>query len=904
MNTATSSRSAATAVPSGPLPLPGRQVGRFWEIDCGDHAVRLSNLDKVYWPDSGQTKGDLLRYYFTLAPLLLPHLHDRPLTLRRFPNGIEEPAFFAKHAPASRPSWLPTATVAAESGQRDITYVLAQDVASLLWVANSGAIEMHPLHARWLRPDIPDYAMFDLDPSPPYVFSDVVAVAKLINVVLVGLGLRAYPKTSGATGMQLFVPLDDTATFARTRHFVELVGRLVVQAAPDLATMQWSVDRREGKVFIDHNMNRRGANIASVYSVRPLPGAPVSTPLRWEELDDPRLDARSFSIETIWPRLKDGDLFAAVLHDRQCLDEALVGLGADPSEATQAPPLRASHTPRARPTPARGKVAPAAVPATPVLPTNLPVTSPGLEDYTRKRDFSRTPEPAGTAADTPPRCTDTDDPTSPPHRPHPAGLWTEPVRVPGRQFTIQQHHARRLHHDVRFEHDGVLVSFAVPKRLPEAHGVRHLAVRTEDHPLSYLTFSGEIPAGAYGGGSVRLFDFGSYDLLEFTPEKLSVRLHGARYKDIEYHFVRTHTARRRPSRSGSTTPAGTPGGNGADNGSGDGKDWLCLLAKASAPPPPLDLPVVQPMLATPWPAAFDDPDWIFEVKWDGYRCIATLDETTRLTSRGGLDLSATLPEFANLHRQLVARGAVLDAEVVALQPDGTPSFQLLQGRLHHDQSVVSPAALALFAFDLLWLDGESLLDRPLSERRARLEEVLVQNELLQVPAAIPSEGRALFEQARARGLEGIMAKRAAASYHPGRRSADWRKIKTTREQDCIVIGWTPGQGRRAGSLGALLLAVRDPAAADHADHLRYVGKVGTGLSDALLKALHEELAGLEAQTSAVTGVPALSGLHWVRPHIVVSVGFQEWTRDGRLRHPALLRVREDLSAQDCCAQDC
>ena len=312
-----------------PSPLAARRSGDAWRLEADGRELRLSNLDKVYWPGEGITKGDLLAYYWNVADLLLPHLRDRPLTMKRMPDGLAGEPFYEKQVPAHAPDWLPTAAVPTEEDSRVVEFVLAQDRASLLYVVNLGCIEMHPLHSRAGSLDRPDYAFFDLDPFEPYTYEDVRTVAKLVKVVLDGLGLRGYAKTSGATGMQVFVPLDGTHTHTDAREFVERVGRLVVRAYPEKATMAWPVADRAGKIFIDHNMNRSGANIASVYSLRPLPGAPVSTPLDWEELDDD-IEPGDFRIDNVWERFAAGDRFAPVLHDRQSLIPAMEALGLTP----------------------------------------------------------------------------------------------------------------------------------------------------------------------------------------------------------------------------------------------------------------------------------------------------------------------------------------------------------------------------------------------------------------------------------------------------------------------------------------------------------------------------------------------------------------------------------------------
>ena len=875
-----------------PAELPVSRDGDAWRAEIDGRVLRLSNLTKEYWPGEGITKGDLVAYYYNVAPLILPHLHDRPLTMRRMPDGLAGEPFYEKQVPAHAPSWLPTAAVPSEDGTRVVEFVVAQDLPSLLYLANLGCIEMHPLHARAGSLDRPDYAFFDLDPFEPYTFADVRLAAKLVKVVLDGLGLRGYPKTSGATGMQVFVPLDGTHTHADARLFVERVGRLVVRAMPEKVTMDWAIEKRAGKVFVDHQMNRPGANIASVYSLRPLPGAPVSTPLDWDELDED-LEPEDFRIDNVWERFAAGDRFAGVLHEGQSLTAAMeaLGLGAG-SQSQERSGGRRSRWAGPR--------------------SDRPAARAALDEYAAKRDFARTPEPSGraggdAAADGDPAGGSgqvAEDQGAPaeaereasvgrtgaepgaeqeadeageaatgggvmPAEPHAAGIPVPALLTPGRRFTIQQHHARRLHHDVRFEHDGVLVSFAVPKRLPEEPGVRHLAVNTEDHPLDYLTFTGTIPAGEYGGGEVRLFDLGTYEPLEIRDDKWSVRLHGSRYHGAEYHFVRTRA-----------------------------RDWICFLAGKASLPQPAVPPTFEPMMAVLETTPFDADGWLYEVKWDGHRCLAALGAATRLTSRTGRDVTAQFPELIDMHRQLAARNAVVDGEVVALDREGRPSFQRMQDRFHRPPDELARrrdrVPIQFLAFDLLWLDGAPLLDLPLGERLARLGEVFVETGRLRLSQTVEGRGTALFEHVERLGLEGLIAKRAASPYRPGKRSPDWRKVKAKHHQDCVIVGWTPGKGQRESTLGSLLLAVYDDGG-----RLRYVGNVGTGFSQSFLAALMEELRAHESARRPVDPVPGLRGVHWVRPELVCEVEYQSWTDDGRLRAASFKGLRSDKLPRDC-----
>jgi bifunctional non-homologous end joining protein LigD len=310
-----------------PAPLQVRADGDAHLALGVEPGPRLSNIDKPFFA-AGYTKGDLAQYYASVAPLLLPHLQGRAIVMARFPDGADGPWFYEKQAPSHRPAWLPTVPLWSEHRGEAIDFVTAPDVAALLWLANLGCIEIHPWLSRAAVPDRPDFAVFDLDPAEGATWEQVAAVARLVEVALGRLGLSGYPKTSGASGLHIYVPLEAEYPYARVRRFVESVGRAIVGAAPDLATMEWDLPRRLGRVFIDHNQNVAGKTIASVYSVRPRPGAPVSTPLLWEEVEE--ADPAVFTIATIWERVsRYGDLFAPVLRGEQRLEEAERALGLD-----------------------------------------------------------------------------------------------------------------------------------------------------------------------------------------------------------------------------------------------------------------------------------------------------------------------------------------------------------------------------------------------------------------------------------------------------------------------------------------------------------------------------------------------------------------------------------------------
>jgi bifunctional non-homologous end joining protein LigD len=330
------------------------------------------------------------------------------------------------------------------------------------------------------------------------------------------------------------------------------------------------------------------------------------------------------------------------------------------------------------------------------------------------------------------------------------------------------------------------------------------------------------------------------------------------------------------------------------------------VAEVSDVPPPA--PVLAPMLATDGGTPFDHPDWLFEIKWDGVRAIATVrrpgagdDASTTLISRNNNDISAAYPELASLWERVLARNAVLDGEIVALDANGKPSFQRLQHRMHvRDATAVARGAKAtpvtLIVFDLLAVDGEPLIELPLTQRLERLDEIFVPGGPFVRSTGVPEDGTALFEAAKAQGLEGLIAKRADSPYRPGKRSKDWRKLKVRKEADAVIGGWLVGQGGRADRLGALLIGAYDQG------ELRYIGRVGTGFDDAELDRLGDLLAERSIDRSPFTTVPNREG-RWVRPDLVCVVEYGELTTDCKLRHPAYKGLRNDKEPEQCLVED-
>ena len=465
----------------------------------------------------------------------------------------------------------------------------------------------------------------------------------------------------------------------------------------------------------------------------------------------------------------------------------------------------------------------------------------GLDAYRAKRDFDSTPEPAGEGAGR-------------------AGG--------GLRFVVQEHSARSMHWDLRLEHAGTLASWAVPRGIPPDPARNHLAVRTEDHPLEYLEFHGEIPEGSYGAGTMRILDRGTYEAHKFRDDEVMVTFHGER---VRGRYVLFRTGER---------------------------NWM--IHRMDPPEDPAREPMperIEPMLARTGELPRGD-GWAFEVKWDGVRAIGFAEGgRLRLASRLGRDITPRYPELRELGRALGAREAVLDGEVVAFGDDGRPSFQRLQRRMHvtseaQVRRLARSDPVAYVIFDLLFLDGHSLLALPYEERRARLRELDLQGPAWQTPAHHVGDGAALLEAARAQGLEGIVAKRLDCPYTPGRRSPAWVKVKNFRSADVVIGGWLPGEGRRSGRLGALLVGFYEDRS------LRYAGRVGTGFTESELTRLGTLLAPLARDDSPFEGRQPPRESRFVEPELVCRVDYGEWTQSLTLRHPAYKGLRDDVAPAD------
>ncbi|MGA2759836.1 MAG: non-homologous end-joining DNA ligase [Candidatus Cybelea sp.] len=525
-----------------------------------------------------------------------------------------------------------------------------------------------------------------------------------------------------------------------------------------------------------------------------------------------------------------------------------------------------------------------------------PGARPGsLETYRKKRDFKATPEPSGRKEKA-----------------------AEKLR-----FVVQMHRATRLHYDFRLEAGGVLASWAVPKGPTLVPLDRRLAMHVEDHPMGYRDFEGNIPAKQYGAGSVIVWDRGTYSLVEGTDPaaeiangKIKFILHGKKLKG-EFTLVKIKAREDEygepwlllKDRDEYADPKYDPGDHPESVKSGKtladvaadprAKTWQSKpAARYTAAPARKRIakrdPIPHPkalMLATLVAEPFDDPAWLFEIKWDGYRALCTIDEKNELTvvSRNGLDMLQRFPSLKELASAFASAPVVVDGEIVSLDAQGRSAFQRLQ------ESQKKPGALTYAVFDLLYADGKDLRSTPLEERKALLERLIEDDTLVLYSKHVVGQGKALFEVARKKQLEGIIGKRSDSTYQE-RRSRDWVKIKTSFEQEFVVGGWTEPKGSRK-SFGALLLGVYQK------EGLRYVGSVGTGFTVKKLSELYARLQKIERKTSPFyNAVDANAPTHWCSPQLVVEVRFAEWTRDGYLRQPAYTGLRIDKQAADVVAE--
>jgi len=766
-------------------------------VRVGKRNIELSNLEKVLWPEDDVLKAELIEYYLAIAPTVLAHIKGRPLSLVRFPDGIHGETFFQKKLPPWTPKWIEQAEIG--DGDKTINYMIATEEASLVWLANLACIELHQMHCKAAQRDTPDYFVFDIDPPDGTEWELIADTAVALREQVEKFGYHPFVKTTGRKGLHIVVPIEPKWDFHTVFEAAQSIAAPFVKAHAKTTTLQIKKESRGGKILIDIYRNRPSQTIVAAYSARGLPGATVSMPLRWDQLHTIG-GIRDFHIRNVPAIVKrDGDVW-----------EAIGAYAVD------------LHTHRAAPK--KGRAHPR---------SEKYKTPEQLEEYARKREFSKTPEPG------------------------PGDLGES-----GTNFVVHRHHASRLHYDLRLEQGGALKSWAVPKGLPPRPGIKRLAVATEDHPIEYLTFEGEIPKGEYGGGIMWLYALGRYEITKQKKDGFYFRLQSPQLTG-EYRIYQTR-----------------------------GNEWL--LERLDAPQVDWLADNVEYMLAELESEVPGGDEWLYEVKWDGIRAMVSLDEgEVRIRSRNHNDITVAFPELTVPEEAFRATCALFDCEIVCLDDQGRPVFKDVINRMRQtsggaaDRGRRRHPAVA-YVFDCLFLDGRALVGETLERRREWMADALKKESSYRVSQAV-DEGRELFAAAHAAGLEGIMAKRRDSRYEPGRRSGAWRKVKSRRTMDCVVIGYTKGKGDRAARFGALQIAEATEAG------LVYRGKVGTGFDAKTMDEIHEAVTAVPRAARPVEEKPLdEKSTTWIEPVLYCEVQYASVTPNGTLREPVFVRMRPDM----------
>ena len=816
-------------------------------VEIGGHRMRLTHPDKVLYPETGTTKADVIGYYVQIAPFMLPHVAGRPATRKRWVDGVDGSAGVPGRGrqqgtvffEKNLPDSAPSwirRTSIQHRSGRN-TYPVIDSVAALAWMGQQAALELH----------VPQWRVGahgkQLDPDRFVLDLDPGPGAGLPECVEVAHRAR---ELLGELGLEAF----PVTSGSKGLHLY--------------AGLEPSTGSGNGTRHDADYVNAFAKQFAQALESE-LPDLVVSSQKKslrggkvladWSQNNRNKTTIAPYSLRgraqptvavpRTWDELDDPDL------RHLTLDEVLERM------AERDDPL-----------------APLGVEVAGEESDDVPDK---LTIYRSKRDASKTPEPVPDA-----------------------GGGAGPRAAEGTAFVIQEHHATRLHHDFRLERDGVLVSWAVPKGVPPTTRKNHLAVPTEDHPMEYASFEGEIPRGEYGGGTVTIWDAGTYETEKWRDDEVIVVLHGRgdgglrdidEGRPVKVALIRTGdnwlmhrmeldgTKKKTPTRPrsapGRPTPVETPERPELDR-------IEPMLAKAGAP---TDVD--------------DEDDWAFEMKWDGVRVVAYVDgPAVELRGRSGRDMTATYPEVVEALAGLELPGAVVDGEVVAIDDDGAPSFSRLQERMlltkpRDVAAARSRVEVTFLAFDVLRLDGHGLANTPYEDRRALLQELDLDVDHVSTPEAFTGSLAEAMDASLDLRLEGVVAKRRSSRYLSGRRSSSWVKLKHQRMQEVVVVGWRPGKGERAGGIGSLLVAVHDDG------ELVYVGRVGSGLRDADLRRLESLLRPLERRTAPVEVERDVAReAHWVTPRVVGEVSYGEMTGSGHLRHPVWRGLRADREPAD------
>jgi bifunctional non-homologous end joining protein LigD len=842
-------------------------------IHVEGRSITLSNLEKMLYPAAGFTKAQVIDYYVRVSRYILPHLRDRPITLVRYPDGVSGEHFFEKNAPGFTPAWVKRFTVGRHHHAGEIRYILINDLPTLVWVANLASLELHPFLHRVPHVDSPTEMVFDLDPGEGSDILTCIRVARLVRELLNELKLESFVKVSGSKGLQLYVPLNLGLKYDIVKPFAKAFAESMEQRHPDLIVSKMPKELRSGKVFIDWSQNTQSKTTVGVYSLRAKSDRPyVSIPVTWDELIGAE---RSGKRESLY-----------------CEPEAAL------KRLEKVGDLFAPVEKLKQKLPAEIQASAEAAPKS-------------LQKYREKRDFSRTPEP-------PPKL---------PERSAAQGRR--------RRFVIQKHAASHLHYDFRLEMHGVLKSWAIPKGPPLAPDERRLAMQTEDHPLDYLSFEGIIPPGQYGGGTVLVWDIGTYYVIDgnYFKGNLKFHLHGKKLKG-EWVISRSHDEGDRAKwflMKADAKPVKLS--KAADNRSAlsgrtmeqiarnPEREWQSNRPGRVAPPkapkkaheppakfdqivqplnleslPAANIKFVEPMLAKTSDKVPEGPQWQYEIKLDGYRALVVKrGNSAELFSRRGNRLSQRYRSVAAAFDDLPP-DTILDGEIVALDPDGRPNFNALQNWKPNKP-------LFFYAFDILAYRGHDLTKLPLTGRRKTLEKAIAD---LQDPVRLSPifdfPAQDVIRAAREQHLEGVLAKRRDSRYESGNRSGAWLKYKTQKGQELVIGGYLPGRY----VFDSLLVGYYEDS------RLMFVAKVRNGLTPASRMQVAKSFKGLATKKCPFANLPepstarrglavtaeAMKECLWLKPKLVAQFEFADWTETNHLREAKFVGLRSDKDARE------
>lgn len=818
--------------------MPTKEI----QVTVENQILKLSNLDKLLFPKSGIIKAELIQYYQQIAPIMLPHIQNRPLTLIRFPDGIDKVKFYSKNKADWTPNWISSSKMPLVAGEEikleEIEYVMANNTATLVWLANLAAIELHSMTIRATN-FLPDVFIFDLDPPEGIDFEEIKKIAWELKLFLEVKGYHPFLKTSGSKGLHIYVPIFPEYTTEQVVENAKSLSREFIITHPN-TTLLVSKERRTNKILIDIYRNHRSQTCASAYSVRGKEGAPVSCPIAWEDFESLK-SSQQYNIRNIfeylekkggdpWRQLNSPETSVALIPGGEIYSELI------PNIKTKSEDLNSELT--------------NVIINTPTNQASL-LGAGGLFSYSQKRNFEKTSEPIP----------DITQNTSGELR-----------------YVIQKHDASNLHYDLRLESNGVLLSWAIPKALPTIPGEKRMAIQTEPHPMKYIDFEGIIPKDEYGGGEMWIFDTGILNYIKKEENKIRFVL--SKGKIIgEFYIYKTEGNKWLIER----------------------KEEGLLVSSISIQPMLADLALKIPKNIGN-NAAFRKPNigmnftntnqYSFEIKWDGIRVmIRKVADKVEIISRNGNDLTEKFPEIVKSILEMDIQTGLMDGEIVCLDTKGIPDFAKVISRMHLiGKEAIEKATVfnnsTCYLFDLLYLDGLDTRNLPLEKRRKWLQISFKDTLPLRFSQSF-DDGEALFTAIKAQGMEGIICKRKGSKYQNNVRCIDWLKVKVRNTEDALIIGYTRGKGDRALLFGSLILAQYE------SEKLVYKGKVGTGFDEQKLKEILGILSKIPKCKKLISdSIDEESAAIWIEPKLWCEVQIASLTTNKTFREPVFVKMKE------------